>query len=247
MFPHPLPAFDDNYIWLLGQPAAGDALVVDPGQAGPVLKAFAPGTAPAAILLTHHHADHIGGVSALRQRWPELPVFAPDDARIADATVRVNGGDTVQIGQWRFTVMAVPGHTRSHIAFHGHGVLFSGDTLFSLGCGRLFEGAPAEMLASLDRLAALPGDTRVCCGHEYTEANARFASVVEPGNATLRERQRAITALRREGRPTLPVTLAEERARSSPVSTRMGRASALTGWRGLRCSGAGRTGFRHRP
>jgi len=212
MHPHPLPAFTDNYIWLLGQSDSGNALVVDPGDAGPVLAAFPPGTSPAAVLLTHHHNDHIGGVPELLRRWPGLPVFAPDDQRIAGVTSRVNDGDVVEVGGWRFVVIAVPGHTRSHVAFHGHGVLFSGDTLFSLGCGRLFEGTPGEMLASLDRLAALAGDTLVCCGHEYTEANARFARAVEPGNAALRERQRAITALRREGRPTLPVTLAEERA-----------------------------------
>ena len=144
-------------------------------------------------------------------------MIAPHDTRIATATRRVGDGDAVEIGPWRFEVLGIPGHTLSHIAFcsrsaGGEGLLFCGDTLFSLGCGRLFEGTPAQMLASLRKLAALPGDTLVCCGHEYTLANAAFALAVEPGNAVLRERAAQARAQRDAGQPTLPATLASERA-----------------------------------
>lgn len=206
----PLPAFEDNYIWTL-RDDAGRALVVDPGEAGPVLSAAADGLQPAGILLTHHHHDHIGGVGALLERWPDLPVIAPDDERIAIATRRTGDGDRVEVAGWGFDTLAVPGHTVSHIAFHGHGLLFCGDTLFSLGCGRMFEGTPAQMLDSLERLAALPGDTRVCCGHEYTLSNAAFARVVEPDNPALMRRIEEAQAMRQSGRPTLPSSVAAER------------------------------------
>jgi hydroxyacylglutathione hydrolase len=205
----PLPAFDDNYIWTL-RDDAGHALVVDPGEPGPVLSAAADGLRPVGIVLTHHHPDHVGGVGDLRRRWPDLPVIAPEDERIAIATRRAGDGDRVEIGDWSFDTLAVPGHTVSHIAFHGHGLLFCGDTLFSLGCGRLFEGTPAQMLDSLDRLSALPGDTRVCCGHEYTLSNAAFARVVEPDNPALLRRIEEAQAMRQSGRPTLPSSLAGE-------------------------------------
>lgn len=206
-----LPALSDNYIWCLADPA-GHWLLVDPGEAAPVLAATGEGPAPLAILLTHHHADHVGGVPELQRRWPGVPVFGPADDRIPAVDHPVGDGDRVDAGPWTFEVLAVPGHTVSHIAFHGHGHLFCGDTLFSLGCGRLFEGTPRDMLGSLDRLAALPAETLVCCGHEYTLANAAFARVVDPDNAALRHRHEEAIAMRESGRPTLPTTLGDERA-----------------------------------
>jgi hydroxyacylglutathione hydrolase len=162
-------------------------------------------------------------------------VIAPHDERIATANRRVRDGDVVSIGPWRFEVLGIPGHTLSHVAFHGEGVLFSGDTLFSIGCGRLFEGTPAQMLASMQRLGTLPGQTMVCCGHEYTVANAAFALHVDPNNDALRIRAAQARALRDEGLPTLPATVESERAcnpflRSDTTSvlaalaTRLGRA-----------------------
>jgi len=206
-----LPALTDNYIWMLSADD-GRALVIDPGDADPVLAASELGLQPVGILLTHHHADHIGGTAALLGRWPHLPVIAPQDDRIALATRQVGHGDRVAVEGWTFEVLALPGHTLSHIAYVGHGLLFCGDTLFSLGCGRLFEGSAEQMLRSLTALAALPGTTRVCCGHEYTLANAAFARVVEPHNPALQRRNEEAQAMRSAGQPTLPSILADELA-----------------------------------
>lgn len=211
----PLPALSDNYIWMLADAQRGSALVIDPGEAEPVLDALASqGLKLAAILATHHHPDHVGGIPHLVEAEPEVRVYAPVDDRIPLAHHRVNDGDMLQFDSpaARFRVIAVPGHTRSHVAYCGEGMLFSGDTLFSLGCGRLFEGTPAQMLASLDRLRALPGETIVCCGHEYTLANAAFAERIEPENHALQSRARAARAQRSAGQPSLPTSLAEERA-----------------------------------
>jgi hydroxyacylglutathione hydrolase len=206
-----LPAFEDNIVWCLVDDA-GRAIIVDPGDAAPVLEAARDGLQPDAVLLTHHHHDHIGGVAELVERWPGTPVFAPDDARIDHAMHRVHDGERIDACGMRFEVMAVPGHTRSHIAFVGAGALFCGDTLFSLGCGRLFEGTPAQMHTSLQRLASLDVDTRVCCGHEYTRSNAAFALAVEPGNPALQARAADVDALRARGEWTLPSTISSERA-----------------------------------
>ena len=210
-----LPAFDDNYLWLLhdGQ----QALVVDPGDAAPVRAALERlGLRLASILVTHHHGDHTGGVAALRDATGAA-VHGPARERIPEPFTPLAGGDTLRVLGVDFRVIDVPGHTAGHIAYFaadvdGAPLLFCGDTLFSGGCGRLFEGTPAQMLASLDALAALPPATRVCAAHEYTLGNLRFAQAVEPDNAALARHVAHCESLRAAGLPTLPTTLATELA-----------------------------------
>lgn len=210
----PLPAFADNYIWMLhdGQ----RALVVDPGDAQPVLQALQQeGVQLQGILVTHHHNDHTGGVAALRDATGAA-VFGPAHEPMPEPLQRVQGGDTVRLLDLDFQVLDVPGHTAGHIAYVCRPdteapILFCGDTLFSAGCGRLFEGTPAQMHASLTRLAALPDATRVCCAHEYTLSNLKFALEVEPDNAVLVRHAEHCQTLRAESRPTLPSTIATER------------------------------------
>lgn len=208
---HPLPAFTDNYLWTLA--TDGQALVVDPGDAA-VVEAWlaANGLRLAVILVTHHHPDHTGGLAALRQRHA-VRVFGPDEG-IAGIDHLVCDDERLDLGPFgEARVLAVPGHTLGHVAYHlpAAELLFCGDTLFSAGCGRLFEGSPAQLHQSLGRLAALPDGTRVCCTHEYTQANLRFAAAVEAGNPALATRQTEVEALRRQGLPSLPVRLDAER------------------------------------
>lgn len=207
----PIPAFSDNYIWTLRDET--HAVVVDPGDAAPVLDYLSQeGLQLAAILNTHHHADHVGGNAALLAAHP-VPVYGPRDNRIPDVSDRVGDGESVALPHFdiRFQVVEIPGHTRSHIAFHGAGILFCGDTLFAAGCGRLFEGTPAQMYDSLNRLAALPGETRVYCGHEYTVVNIKFARAADPDNAALAEWGMRAQRLRDTHRPTLPTDIALEK------------------------------------
>ena len=208
----PLPAFKDNYIWTLRD--GSNAAVVDPGEAGPVKAYLAKeGLALVAILATHHHPDHVGGIAELVS-MTKVPVFGPRGEPIPELTHPVGQGDKVEISALDavFSVLDIPGHTRAHVAYYGLESLFCGDTLFACGCGRVFEGTPAQMLASLTKLAALPDETRVYCGHEYTLANIKFARAVDPGNAALAAREERAKLLRAAGRPTLPSTLGEERA-----------------------------------
>jgi hydroxyacylglutathione hydrolase len=207
-----LRAFKDNYVWTLRD--ARCAAVVDPGEAQPALDYLAAENLQlVAILATHHHQDHVGGIAELRRKYA-VPVYGPRGEPIATLTHPVGGGDRVAIDElsMSFEVFDIPGHTRAHVAYYGANMLFCGDTLFACGCGRVFEGTPQQLYASLEKLAALPDETLVYCGHEYTLANIRFAKAVEPDNAALAERESADARARRESRPTLPSTIAREKA-----------------------------------
>lgn len=208
----PLRAFNDNYIWTLRD--AKCAAVVDPGDARPVLNYLKRENLElVAILNTHHHADHVGGNAELL-RHCKVPVFGPHDPRIAEVTQRLADGKRMTLPHFglEFEIMEIPGHTRSHIAFYGAGMLFCGDTLFAAGCGRLFEGTPQQMHDSLSRLARLPDATRVYCGHEYTLSNIRFAKAADPGNAALRTLESRAQQLRDKDLPTLPSDIGQEKA-----------------------------------
>jgi len=211
----PIPAFEDNYVWLLREPDGCAAVVVDPGDEEPVIAALEEsGLDLAAILITHHHYDHIGGVKDLLAEWPEALVFGPPDRRIPAVTRPVGEGALVEIPGLgiTFRVLEVPGHTSSHIAYLGDGALFCGDTLFAAGCGRVFDGTFEQLAASLERIATLPPDTVVYCAHEYTLANLGFAEWVEPDSAAVAARMAEARRLRELGRPTVPSRLAEELA-----------------------------------
>jgi hydroxyacylglutathione hydrolase len=206
----PVPAFKDNYIWLIhGLHDPTRVAAVDPGDAEPVLAALeAQSLTLDTILVTHHHRDHTGGVGRLKDRFA-VPVIGPAGETIPELTRSVAGSQRVALAELglEFRVLDIPGHTRGHIAFVGAGAVFCGDTLFSAGCGRLFEGTPGQMLRSLNLLRELPGETRVHCGHEYTLNNLRFARTVEPENGEIRRYMETAGALRSSGRPTLPSTM----------------------------------------
>ena len=213
---HAVPILSDNYAWLLKDAATGATAIVDPADASACSAAIdAAGGRLDLILITHHHDDHIAGVDAVRDRYKACVVGATADARrLPKLDQGVVEGDTVMLGDSRLRVIDTPGHTRGHIAYYAAegGVLLCADTLFSLGCGRLLEGTAAEMFDSLRKLGALPGDTLVCCGHEYTQSNARFALHVDPDNVALQARAAEVDRQRAAGQATVPTRLADELA-----------------------------------
>ncbi|MBV2180466.1 MAG: hydroxyacylglutathione hydrolase [Castellaniella sp.] len=207
----PIPALSDNYIWMVQK--NGHAIVVDPGEAAPVESLLTHGLILEAILITHHHQDHVGGVRALQQRTGAR-VYGPRHENLPVCDVRLTEGDLVELPGTglQFQVLDIPGHTAGHIAYVGlldpdRPAIFCGDTLFAAGCGRLFEGTPAQMLESLSKIGCLPPDTLVCCAHEYTTANIRWALQVEPANAALQVRAQDAARLRAQGLPTVPSCL----------------------------------------
>ncbi len=249
----PLNAFDDNYIWMISQPGAEAAVAVDPGDETPVLDWLeARGKRLAAILITHHHHDHTGGIPELAAAYPGVQVYGPAGNSIRGVTHPLAEGGRVSLegleGAWE--VLEVPGHTAGHIAYLGDGVLFCGDTLFAGGCGRVFDGTFEQLSASLERIAALPPETRIYCAHEYTLANLGFAAWVEPDSPQLKARTAEAELLRQAGRPTLPSTLnleletnpflrtavpsvrqAAERAAGRPLETTAQVFTALRQWK----------------
>lgn len=243
-----LPALRDNYIW--GLHDTQNAVIVDPGEATPVLRWLAAESlCLAAILITHHHADHTAGIADLT-RITGAPCHGPASEAIPGVDHPLSGGERIHLLSHDFEVLSVPGHTRGHLAYYGAGTVFCGDTLFAAGCGRLFEGTPEQMLASLHQIAALPAKTRICCAHEYTEGNLRFAIAVEGNTPSLQARQAATSWQRAQGQPTLPCPLqgeletnpflrCNERAVRAAVSAQTGEPcdnelatfTALRGWK----------------
>jgi len=239
----PIPAFDDNYIWLLRQSAGKDCVVVDPGDEDPVIEYLQANRLElSAILITHKHGDHAGGVRALKQAWPEALVYGPANETVAMLDRQVGEGDTLKLDgiEASFTVLDVPGHTEGHVAYYGEGALFCGDTLFAAGCGRVFSGTFDQLSDSLVRLAQLPVETKVYCAHEYTLSNLGFALWVEPDNPQLLQRKRVEKLAREQERPTLPSTIELELATNPFMRTnRAGVVAAAESWRGEKLASRG--------
>jgi hydroxyacylglutathione hydrolase len=232
----PVPQLADNYAYLLLDPGTRTAAVVDCAEAAPVLAEVERRHARlVAVLATHHHFDHVGGNRDLLSALEGLAVYgsADDAPRIPGITRRLRDGDPIEVGPFRGRVILIPAHTSGHVAYHfpSEHAVFTGDTLFAGGCGRLFEGDAAQMMASLAKLAALPDDTRVYCGHEYTEKNLRFAATLEPGNEALRTKLETVRGLRRAGKPTVPSTIAEEKATNPFLRTDSPELAASVGSR----------------
>jgi len=250
----PINAFQDNYIWALCQPDNPNCAVVDPGDADAVLRFLAQHNKQlSTILITHHHQDHTGGIQRLKQQFADINVIGPaeEQERIKGLTLLVQHGDVVNLAEFslKLDVIGVPGHTFGHIAFYSAPVLFCGDTLFSAGCGRLFEGSPAQMWQSLQRLLQLPESTQIYCSHEYTLANIKFALTIEPENSALIAYQGDCQILRQAGLPTLPALLGREkqvnpflRCNDSGLQHLWQKDSALELFRWLRASKDGFAG-----
>ena len=215
-----IPALSDNYIFIAARD--GDAVVVDPGEAAPVLAHLeSQGLSPSAILITHHHGDHIDGLAELKSRFPDAEVFGPAGESIPGVHRQLREGESVPLfgGDWQMKVIDTPGHTSGHISFFGEDILFCGDALFACGCGRMFEGTPEQMSESLAKLAALPGATRFFCGHEYTLGNISFAREVEPQNADIIALENNAKEKRAQNIPTIPSTIADELATNPFIRT----------------------------